>query len=154
MEATEHVLLNHDHCFVCGAKNPRGLGVDFMSEDGLTRGHFTVHEGLESLGGITHGGILATLMDAAMARWLFDRGIVAFTAILTVRFRMAVSPGQRLSVLARRKRERGKRHYMESKLFNEEHREVASSEAVFIDRQFNLADKKIWIANNKNTFFA
>ena len=131
MQALSQALLNHDRCFACGSKNPRGIRVNFMSEDGLTTGHFTVHEGLESLGGITHGGILAALMDAAMARWLFDRDIVALTATLNIPFRMAVSPGQRLLVEARRKSERGKRHYMESKLINEEHLEVASSEAVF-----------------------
>jgi|GEM_PF-6426069 acyl-coenzyme A thioesterase PaaI-like protein len=96
MQALSQILLNHDRCFACGSKNSRGLRVNFMSEDGLTTGHFTVHEGLESLGGITHGGILSVLMDAAMARWLFDRGIVAFTATLNIPFRMAVSPGQRL----------------------------------------------------------
>ena len=131
MEAAQRVSLNHDRCFVCGAKNPRGLGVNFVSKDSLTIGSFTVREGMESLGGITHGGILATLMDAAMARWLFDRDIVALTAILNIRFRMAVSPGQRLLVEARRKRKRGRRHYMESTLFDENNREVASSEAVF-----------------------
>ena len=131
MEAAQRVSLNHDRCFVCGAKNPRGLGVNFVSKDSLTIGNFTVREGMESLGGITHGGILATLMDAAMARWLFDRDIVALTAILNIRFRMAVSPGQRLLVKARRKRKRGRRHYMESTLFDEKNQEVASSEAVF-----------------------
>ena len=131
MKPSPHVLFNHDHCFACGAKNPNGLRVNFVSENGLTTGHFTVHEGLESLGGITHGGILTTLMDAAMARWLFDRDIVALTATLSVRFRMAVFPGQKLSVVARMKMKCGKRHYMESKLINEEHQEVASSEAVF-----------------------
>ncbi|MEA1996502.1 MAG: PaaI family thioesterase [Gemmatimonadota bacterium] len=131
MKDSPHVLFNHDRCFACGTENPRGLGVNFISENGVTTGHFTVHDGLESLGGITHGGILTTLMDAAMARWLFDRDIVALTATLNVRFRMAVSPGKRLIVEARRKSKRGKRHYMESKLINEEHQEVASSEAVF-----------------------
>ena len=149
MEAFSQVLPNHDRCFVCGANNPRGLGVNFISENGLTTGHFTIHEGLESLGGITHGGILTALMDASMARWLFDRGIVAITAILKVRFRMAVCPGQKLSVIARRKSERGKRHYMESKLLDEEHREVASSEAVFLSvdtplRFAGTGEKTIW----------
>ena len=131
MEAAQRVSLNHDRCFVCGAKNPRGLGVNFVSKDSLTIGNFTVREGMESLSGITHGGILATLMDAAMARWLFDRDIVAVTAILNIRFRMAVSPGQRLLVKARRKRKRSRRHYMESTLFDEKNQEVASSKAVF-----------------------
>ena len=134
METTQRVSLNHDHCYVCGAKNPRGLGVNFVSEDGITIGSFTIREGLESLGGITHGGILTTLMDAAMARWLYDRGIVAYTAILKVRFRKTVSPGQRLSVVARRKGERGRRHYLNSTLYTEKNQIVASSEAVFINR--------------------
>lgn len=136
-------LLNHESCFVCGAKNNHGLRVNFASENEKTKGQFTVGEGLESLKGITHGGILVSLMDAAMARWLHDRGIVAFTTILGVRFRRIVSPGQRLSVVARRKSNRGRRHYMESKLFNENHREVASPEAVFYQSKIKSDLQKI-----------
>ncbi|HUU26279.1 MAG TPA: hotdog fold domain-containing protein [archaeon] len=131
MEASLQKSLNHDRCFVCGTHNPGGLGMHFVSEDGITSGYYIIREGLESLNGITHGGILSTLMDAAMARWLHDRGIIALTAILTVRFRILVSPGQQLHVVARKKKQIGRRYYMECKLHNEDRREVASAKAVF-----------------------
>lgn len=124
--------LNHDRCFVCGKHNPRGLGVRFLSTDGVTGCEFTVPEGMESFRGTTHGGVLAMLMDSAMARWLYDRGTVAFTAVMTVRYRSRVAPGQSLSLQARRQRRRGRRHYMEAVLHDSEGREVAGAEAVFL----------------------
>jgi acyl-coenzyme A thioesterase PaaI-like protein len=131
MDTLKHIVPNHDRCFVCGKKNPRGLGVGFISTDGVTTGEFTTREDLESLGGITHGGILATLMDAAMARWLYDRDTVAFTAVFKARFRLAVPPGRQLHLEARRTGSRGRRHYMECRIYDDQGREVASAEAVF-----------------------
>jgi len=131
MDRLKDIVLNHDRCFVCGKKNPKSLGVIFVSTDGVTTGDFTTSKDLESLGGITHGGILTTLMDAAMARWLYDRDIVAFTAVLKARFRMIVPPGKCLHLVSKRTGNRGRRHYMECKILNEDRCEVASSEAVF-----------------------
>lgn len=135
MNSSDEIVLNHDRCYVCGKKNPKSLGVQFESTDGLTSGEFTTRKGLESLGGITHGGILTTLMDAAMARWLYDREIVAVTAVLKVHFRMTVPPGQCLHLEARRTGSRGRRHYMTCKITNEDGREVAFSEAVFYQKR-------------------
>jgi acyl-coenzyme A thioesterase PaaI-like protein len=131
MDTLNHVVLNHDRCFVCGKKNPKSLGVSFVSVDGVTNGEFTTREGLESLGGVTHGGILTTLMDAAMARWLYDRRTVAFTAVLKARFRKAVPPGRKLRLEAKRTGNRGRRHYMECRIYDDSGREVASAEALF-----------------------
>jgi len=131
MDTLKHVVPNHDRCFVCGKKNPGSLGVSFISSDSVTTGEFTTREGLESLGGITHGGILATLMDAAMARWLYDRGVVAFTAVFKARFRRAVPPGRQLHLEAQRSSTRGRRHYMECRIRDDRGGEVASAEAVF-----------------------
>ena len=136
-----NISRNHDHCFVCGKKNPCGLGVDFTSENELTTGSFIACEGLESINGVIHGGILTSLMDAAMTRWLFDRGVIAFTAILKVRFRIAVSPGQQLHLIARNRKQRGRRFYMEARLYNGQDMEVASSEALFLQSGRPVRDK-------------
>ena len=123
---------NHDRCFACGKRNPRGLQMSFHSENGLTCGHCRIRKGLESFNGVTHGGILTTILDAAMSRWLFDRGVSALTALMTVRFRKPVPPGSKLYVEARQKSKRGRRCHMVSRLLDEEKSVVASAEAIFI----------------------
>jgi acyl-coenzyme A thioesterase PaaI-like protein len=122
----------HDRCFVCGADNPRGLHMNFTSHDGVTSGHFTIRSELESFSGVAHGGILTTLLDSAMSRWLYDREIYALTAIIKVRFRRPVAPGEKIFVEARKKQHRGRRYYMVSRLSDKKGMEVASAEAVFV----------------------
>ena len=137
--------LNHDHCFVCGKNNPRGLGLNFHSDNGTTGCQFDVPHGFESYSGITHGGLLATLMDAAMARWLFDRGIIAFTGLMTVKFRDNVSPGEPLTLSAKKKNNRGRRYFMQATLKDRDGREVASAEAMFLQpkSEFNTQKSNI-----------
>jgi len=65
------------------------------------RAEFTpsdLHVGYE---GLVHGGIIAALVDDALANVWFVRGQEALTARIEVRFRRGVRPGERLVVTAR-----------------------------------------------------
>jgi len=87
-------------CFVCGPDNPIGLKLRFVREGEGVRAEFTpsdLHVGYE---GLVHGGILAALIDDALANIWFTRGLEAVTAKIEVRFRRAVRPGERLTVAA------------------------------------------------------
>ena len=53
-----------------------------------------------------HGGILATLMDEVMAHSLWQRGIAAVTAKLSLRYREPVPIGERLLIYGRTTQER------------------------------------------------
>ncbi len=88
------------HCFVCGSENPVGLRLQFTHHGEGVRAEFTpsqVHVGYD---GIVHGGIIAALIDDAMANIWFVRGEEALTAKLEIRFRQAAEPGERLVVSA------------------------------------------------------
>jgi len=87
-------------CFVCGPDNPIGLKLRFAREGEGVRAEFTpsdLHVGYE---GLVHGGILAALIDDALANIWFARGQEAVTAKIEVRFRREVRPGERLVVSA------------------------------------------------------
>lgn len=74
-------------CFACGKCNPIGLKLEFHEDGDGTSARFTPkpeHQGYE---GIAHGGIVSTLLDEAMARLVYDKGYLALTAELKVRFR-------------------------------------------------------------------
>ena len=87
-------------CFVCGPDNPIGLKLRFLPAGEGIRAEFTpsdLHVGYE---GLIHGGILAALIDDALANVWFVRGQEAVTAKIEVRFRREVRPGDRLIVTA------------------------------------------------------
>ncbi len=89
-----------NRCFVCGSDNPIGLKLQFSAQGEGVRAEFTpsdLHVGYE---GLVHGGILAALIDDALANIWFTRGAVAVTAKIEVRFRQEARPGQRLIVTA------------------------------------------------------
>ncbi len=89
-----------NRCFVCGPDNPIGLKLRFEREGEGVRAEFTpseLHVGYE---GLVHGGILAALIDDALANVWFTKGEEAVTAKIEVRFRQEARPGEPLVVVA------------------------------------------------------
>lgn len=97
---TGSVVRDADRCFVCGSNNPIGLKLRFTRKGEGVQAEFTpsdLHVGYE---GLVHGGILAALIDDALANVWFTKGEEAVTAKIEVRFRQEVRPGEPLIVTA------------------------------------------------------
>lgn len=91
----------HPHCFACSDPAEGGLGLSFRVEsDGGVAAVWECSAGGESYPGILHGGLVATLLDAAMTHALFARGIVGRTGELRVRYRHPVCLGSAVVVRA------------------------------------------------------
>lgn len=120
---------NSRACFGCGPENDAGLRLQFeMLEDGRLRTRFRprdIHGGWE---GVFHGGLMATLLDEAMMAYLYQSGINAATAELTVRYREPVRLGQELTVHAWLTGRKGRLLEMQSEALREGKR-VASARA-------------------------
>jgi uncharacterized protein (TIGR00369 family) len=95
-------------CFVCGKNNTIGLHLTFWLEEGMVRSEFTPQPDHQGYDGIVHGGILAALLDDAMANCLWLRGIPVVTAKMALRYRQPVRVGLRLLVYSRLVQEREK----------------------------------------------
>ncbi|MBU2541332.1 MAG: PaaI family thioesterase [Candidatus Omnitrophica bacterium] len=83
-------------CFVCGKHNSSGLGLTFQLDGNTMKTEFTpkkVHQGFAN---ITHGGIIATVLDEVMLNLLYRKNIYALTAELGVRFRKSSKVGEKL----------------------------------------------------------
>ena len=79
------------HCFVCGPENPHGLHTSWsLDPDGFARARFEPSRRHQGWLGIVHGGILAALLDEAMAQRMWLGGKPAVTASLSIRFRRPV----------------------------------------------------------------
>ena len=83
-------------CFVCGPENPAGMQIEFRIEDGVCRAEYTPPEEYCGYEGVTHGGILFSLLDDVMANWLYLQGERAYTGKCEIRFREPAPTGVRL----------------------------------------------------------
>jgi len=96
-------------CFACGSANPIGLRLCFAYGDGSAEACFipeTVHQGYP---GLLHGGLVATLLDEAMAHAVVHSFGPAVTGELHVRLRgRGVLLGQPVVVRGRIVEHRGR----------------------------------------------
>jgi uncharacterized protein (TIGR00369 family) len=91
-----------NHCFVCGLDNPHGLRLAFAyPEAGRAESELVVPERFSGWERLTHGGLLATLLDEAMAHACVSSEGNAVTVELSVRFLKPVEVGQRVRVSGR-----------------------------------------------------
>jgi uncharacterized protein (TIGR00369 family) len=93
-------LQGDDYCFGCGAANPEGLRLRFDVDEGRRSAEATFKPRPEHQGytGVTHGGIIATLLDEAMLKLCWELGIPAVTARLEVELKRPVPVGEELRV--------------------------------------------------------
>ncbi len=127
-----------DACFVCGPGNPIGLRVSFRLEDGVCRAEFTPETHHQGYDGVTHGGIIYSLLDDVMANCLFLRGIRAYTAKCTIRYRDPVPVGTPLRLEGRELRKKGRFAVLEGRVLRAESGDIAAE----AESTFLLVDSK------------
>lgn len=101
-------LSDDDGCFVCGRSNPIGMKLDFIEENGEYITYFTPKKEHQGYQGITHGGIISTVMDEIMARYTHILGYHAVTGEITVRLKRPAHIGNRLRFVGRILSEEGR----------------------------------------------
>jgi len=88
-----------DHmCFACGEDNPIGLKLTFSQDGESYVSTFVADRVYQGYEGIIHGGILATLLDEIMARYIWERHGPAATAKLCVTYRRPAPVGQSIEL--------------------------------------------------------
>ncbi len=94
--------LPHTHsCFVCGESNSHGLKLRFTSDGQRVHTRFTPRAEHIGFKGVTHGGILATVLDEIMV-WAVAVSTrrFAYCAEMTVRFQQPAKSHDELTVSA------------------------------------------------------
>lgn len=81
-------------CFACGQDNPVGLKLTFTREGDAYVSTFVADRVFQGYEGIVHGGILATLLDEIMARYVWEQRGPAATARLNITYRHPAPTGQ------------------------------------------------------------
>lgn len=93
--------MDDDGCFACGRANPMGLRLEFVFEGDEYVTYFTPGKQHQGWVGITHGGIVSTVLDEVMARCVHAKGLGALTAEMSVRLRKPAVTGTRLRFAGR-----------------------------------------------------
>jgi uncharacterized protein (TIGR00369 family) len=132
-EAGAGQVRRDNRCFVCGQDNPHGLRLAFAyPEPGRAETDLVIPDRFSGWERLTHGGLLATLLDEAMAHACISREGNAVTVEITVRFLKPVEVGRRVRVCGRVGLVKGRVVETEGEILNPQGQVVARGQARFL----------------------
>jgi len=120
-------------CFVCGKENEQGMQITFETEpSGESWADFVIPPAFQGYTGVTHGGIVATLLDEVMAKACLAAGLNAFTAQMTVKFLKPLPVGSPVRV--------------EGKVCEQRHRLISTEAVLRVDDEpYATAEAKFFV---------
>ena len=126
--------IERDHlCFCCGSDNERGLKLAITyPEKGTAETSVQLPSWFTGWRNMTHGGLLATLLDEIMAHACVAIAKRAVTAEITVRFKKPVDTGARIRALGKVEETRGRLLLTRGWLYDGEGAVIAEGSARFI----------------------
>ena len=128
------VPVKKNFCFGCGADNVDGMRLKFTynKKHDCVIGRVRLAPRYAGPPGYCHGGIIATILDEAMAKLNKPRQILAMTGQMTVTYRRPVPLETTLKVEAREVRASGRRRFREGQIVNQKGVVLAQATGVFI----------------------
>jgi uncharacterized protein (TIGR00369 family) len=123
----DKVFTDNRRCFVCGDKNPDGLRLVFRmdAERGQAEATVAFPERFQGWEGVVHGGLQATVLDEAMIKAAWAKGLRSVTGEITVRYVKPVRIGAPYLLRGRVTGHRGKITLAESELVGDDGEAVA-----------------------------
>ena len=127
-------IYERNNCFVCRKSGPFGLRLEFQLDEHTKQAvcEFQLTEEWEGPPGFTHGGIVATILDEAMAFLNKFHQAIAPTKKMEVEYLKAVKPNTKVTVTARNKSAEGRKLIHTAEITNEAGEVLARSQALFI----------------------
>lgn len=129
---------NSRHCFVCGVENPNGLHLVFkQTGPGEVVADIVVPEHFEGYPGVVHGGIVAAMLDEVSGRAHMgddpNQPRFMFTARLELRYRKNVPIGERLHLVGKALKSRGRTATANGQIFGPDGSLLAEAEVLLVD---------------------
>jgi uncharacterized protein (TIGR00369 family) len=123
-----------NRCFACGEGNPEGLKLKFHydPEQLIAKTELRIASKYQGATGFAHGGIIATLLDEAMAKANGLAGIRAVTLKISVSYRKMVPLKQRLTLTGWRTLRKGRKLYLRSELRDQHETLLAEARGLFL----------------------
>ena len=117
----EIVLDDDAYCFCCGRENPIGLKLVFEeTPEGRMRTLWTPGREHQGFKDIVHGGLVATVLDEVMVRFLYLRDIHALTAGMEMKLIQPLRWGRTYRFEGWIEQDRGKAVITEAEAFDAE----------------------------------
>jgi acyl-coenzyme A thioesterase PaaI-like protein len=122
----------HPQCAVCSVRNLFGWDLDFRAEGEGVCAEVFLSSHCRGYADRVHGGILATLLDAAMTHCLYHEKVEAVTGDLKIRYHHPVPVDSELHLRARVKDSAPPLYYVESEILARD-RVLVSAQARFVE---------------------
>jgi acyl-coenzyme A thioesterase PaaI-like protein len=128
-------LKPENRCFACGEANPDGLQLKFLYDPFLKKAecHLQIDPKYQGATGFAHGGIIATLLDEAMAKTNGMGGIRAVTLKISISYRKMVPVQQPLILIGWRTIRKGRKLYLRSELRDQADQLLAEARGLFLE---------------------
>ncbi len=127
--------IDDGRCFACGPYSAHGLKMRFdVRTDDSVESRVVLEEAFQGWRGVAHGGIVATLLDEAMAHAAAARDYLGVTAELRLRFRAPVPLAQPLVVRGKVEWQRRQVLGVSASVANEDGAVLANAEGRFVVR--------------------
>jgi uncharacterized protein (TIGR00369 family) len=122
-----------NRCFACGAGNPAGLHLEFLTApDGSVVSFPAVNENFEGYPGYLHGGIIATLLDEAMSKAIRALNQSAMTRKMEIDYRRPGPGNVQIRVVGRIVRSEDRKYFTEASILNSRGTVLAHGKGLFI----------------------
>jgi uncharacterized protein (TIGR00369 family) len=123
-----------NHCFGCGGANPVGMKLPFELdfETRRTRGSFAIGANYAGGGGFAHGGIIAVVLDEAMAKLSRLTEEKAVTAEMSIEYRKPIRIDQRIVVEGWQEEEIGRNRFRVAEIYDAEGNVLARGKGRFV----------------------
>ena len=122
-----------NRCFVCGPGNATGLKLVFRMDDDVCRSDFVPDDLHCGYDGVTHGGIIFSVLDDVMGNWLYLQGIRAYTAKCDIRYSDSLPTGTPVLLEGRCVKQRSRLMVMQGKMLRADSGKlIAETQASFM----------------------
>jgi uncharacterized protein (TIGR00369 family) len=124
----------HGSCFVCGTRNPHGIGVRWeRDEQGTITTEVVFNEAHQGPPGFVHGGASAAVLDEAMGSAVWSMGYRVVAANLEINYLKPVPLGQKVFVEARVAEQDGRKVSASSEIRFADGTVAVNGRGLFID---------------------
>jgi acyl-coenzyme A thioesterase PaaI-like protein len=131
----ENLRKSKNRCFACGEGNPDGLRLKFQydPETRIASTNLRLPARYQGATGFAHGGIIATLLDEAMAKANGMAGVRAVTLKMTVSYRKMVPLLNLVNLTGWRTAKKGRKIYLRSELRDAGQSLLAEARGLFLE---------------------
>ncbi len=122
------------HCFGCGPLNEDGLQLHFEPGPDGSVAEYEVPERFQSWAGMTHGGMVALMLDEAVGWAAWHGGHPGVTGRLQVSYRRPLKLGEKVRIVGRLEKVRRTLVYASAFVENrDDHSRVADATATLME---------------------